>query len=85
MVLAQEGGDLVDEGDAGAGAEEQDAEGTGAEVGAGEEGGEDATAGEGPPWTYQMARLGLLMLLALLAGIGFAYYRFVHQRQKTGF
>jgi hypothetical protein len=34
------------------------------------------------PWTFQMARLSILLLLALAAGIGLLYYRLVVRRQR---
>jgi hypothetical protein len=56
----------------------------------GKEGQEDAKSGgpadktteEGPPWTYQMARLGLLILFFLAISMGGLYYRFVVLRQR---
>lgn len=43
---------------------------------------EEAAEEEGPPWTYQMARFSVAMLLFLGLGIGAAYYRFVVMRQR---
>ena len=37
---------------------------------------------EGPPWTYQMARMGLAILFFLALGMGLLYYRFVVVRQR---
>jgi hypothetical protein len=36
----------------------------------------------GPPWTYQMARISLLLLALLLLGMGAVYYRLVVKRQR---
>lgn len=44
--------------------------------------GESAETETGPPWTYQMARIGLVLLLFLGLSIGMAYYRFVASRQR---
>jgi hypothetical protein len=38
----------------------------------------------GPPWTYQMARLSLLMLVLLGLGIFVAYRKLVMGRQSAG-
>ena len=53
----------------------------------GEGGGESEEAAEetGPPWTYQMARISLILLFLTLLAVGFAYYRFVATRRKHGF
>jgi hypothetical protein len=43
------------------------------------------TTGEeeaGPPWTYQMARISLLLLAFLFLAVGGAYYRFVVKRRR---
>ena len=66
------------EGQGGAGEGQGTAE---AETGAGgqTEGGTSAT---GPPWTYQMARLALVLLAVLAGAIALAYYRFVAKRQR---
>lgn len=53
-----------------------------AETGANEGETEEAQTETGPPWTYQMAWLGLLLLLALFGGIALLYYRFVVLRQR---
>jgi hypothetical protein len=59
-------------------------EGTEEETGAGEGETQQAPAEPGPPWTFQMARIGGLMVLLLLAGIGWWYYRLVLRRQRGG-
>jgi len=53
-------------------------EGEGAEEGA-------TTEETGPPWTYQMARIALVLLALTLLGVAFAYYRFVAIRRREGF
>ncbi len=98
-ILAQgdvdedERGDPVGEEDAPLPGEEIGEEGSGArdpeaETGPGEaeevegaEGGEAAE--EGPVWTYQMARIGLVLVLLLLAAVAFTYWAFVGRRQKV--
>jgi hypothetical protein len=52
------------------GAEENDGAGVG-----------PADEEEGPPWTYQMARLALAALVLLGLAVGAAYYRFVVLRR----
>ena len=63
------------------GGEGEDAE---TEVGADEGSTEEGTAEPeaGPLWTYQMARMSFALLLVLLLGAGFWYYRFVVTRQR---
>ena len=55
-----------------------------AESGANEGQTEEAEETTGPPWTYQMSRMivGLLLLLAL--GIAYLYFKLVLQRQRGG-
>ena len=75
----------------------QDDEGAGQETGGEGEGQSDseaetgAGAGEteeveetGPVWTYQMARIVVVLLVLLLAAIGFLYWRLVGQRRRSG-
>jgi hypothetical protein len=72
--------------------EEEEAEGqegggeaeTEGEVGAGEGETEGAAEETGPPWTYQMARLGMVLLVVLGLAIGLAYWRLVAKRQRLG-
>lgn len=47
---------------------------------------EDQGASEeaGPPWTYQMARISVILLIFTFAGVGLAYWRFVVQRKRSG-
>lgn len=83
VTLAQEqpgedaetqGGEGQDEG--GAGQDDPAAE-TGADEGQTEE-----VAEEGPPWTYQMARITLALLALLGLALVLLYYRLVAQRRK---
>jgi cobalamin biosynthesis Mg chelatase CobN len=57
-------------------------EGTEAETGAGQGETQQAPAEPGPPWTFQMARIGGVLVLLLLLGIGWWYYRLVIRRQR---
>jgi hypothetical protein len=82
------GGDPTGPSDEGSGGETNNKGGSGqsdpsAETGAdkGEEA--PATAEAGPPWTYQMARLALGLLLLLGLGIFVAYRKLVMGRQRT--
>jgi hypothetical protein len=52
------------------------------ETGADEGETEGAAEETGPPWTYQMARMGIALMVVLALGIGLAYYRFVTKRQR---
>lgn len=45
--------------------------------------GEEAETETGPPWTYQMARIGVALLVLLGLAIGLAWYRFVGSRQRV--
>ena len=49
-----------------------------------ETGEEGAAEEEGPLWTYQMARLSLLLLGVLGLGMGWWYYRLVVRRRRAG-
>lgn len=65
-----------------------EAEGTGqsdadAETGAGEGEQEAATQEEGPPWTYQMARIGIVMMVLIALALGLLYYRMIASRQRA--
>ena len=71
-----QGGEGQDEG--GAGQDDPDAE-----TGASEEETEGGTSTEtGPPWTYQMARITLVLLVFLALGLGYLYYRLVASRRS---
>ena len=45
---------------------------------------EEAATETGPPWTYQMAWLGLALLIMIALGIGLAYRKLVVERQRVG-
>ena len=53
-----------------------------AETGSGEEATDEAEAETGPPWTYQMARIILALLLLLALSIGWMYWKLIASRQK---
>ena len=55
-----------------------------AETGAGAGEIEDAVEETGPVWTYQMARIVVVLLVFLLAAIGLLYWRLVGQRRRSG-
>lgn len=83
LILAQdtetEGGEA---GNTSEGEGQSDAD---AETGAGEgeqEGGTSAEE-EGPPWTYQMARIGLGLLAIVGLLMGLLYYRMIASRQRA--
>lgn len=71
-----EGGDLGE----GEGQSDADAE-TGA--GSGEQEAGESTEEEGPPWTYQMARIGLGLMLLVGLLMGLLYYRMIASRQRA--
>ena len=54
----------------------------GTEGGGESEGGESAD--QGPPWTYQMARIAMVLLVFMALGVFAAYWKFVHARKKSG-
>ena len=81
VAWAQDEADTGTEGSGGSsegedGASDPEAE-TGAEGGAVEE-------EEGPPWTYQMARITLVLLLLLFLAMGLLYWRLLASRQRAG-
>lgn len=95
VTLAQEG-DTTEEGGVGEEDETQQGEGGNvgegegqsdpeAETGAGEGETEEGTSTEeeGPPWTYQMARIGLVLLLIVGLLMGLLYYRMIASRQRA--
>ena len=94
-IFAQEtdtGGDDSESGgtETEGGGQGEDSEGTTQQGGTEDEEGESAeeggaTAETGPPWTYQMARIALVLLALTLLGVAFAYYRFVSVRRREGF
>jgi hypothetical protein len=76
LVAQQPGEEPETEGEEGA-----DPGGTKAETGAGE--GESEEAGDtGPPWTYQMARIGIAMLVLLVIGLALLYRRLIVVRRR---
>lgn len=69
---------------------DDDQEGGDSETGTEDEEGESSEGGDaaeeiGPPWTYQMARIALVLLALTVLGVAFAYYRFVATRRREGF
>ena len=64
------------------GQEGQDAEGSTAETGADAGETEGAAAETGPPWTYQMARIALVMLLLFAVAVALLYRRLVVARRR---
>lgn len=83
VTLAQdtesEGGEAGNTSD-GEGQSDADAE-TGAEEDA--QGGGESTEEEGPPWTYQMARIGLALLVLVALLMGLLYYRMIASRSRA--
>jgi hypothetical protein len=41
-----------------------------------------ATPSPGPPWTYQMARISIVLLILILGAVALLYYRLVVARQR---
>jgi cobalamin biosynthesis Mg chelatase CobN len=81
VTLSQEA--ETEEGEAdneGAGEGQSDAD---AETGAGADEQEAATEEEGPPWTYQMARIGIVLMLIVGLLMGALYYRMIASRQRS--
>jgi hypothetical protein len=64
--------------------EGQESEDTAEETGAEESQTEGAADETGPPWTYQMARISILLMLVLGLGIAFWYWRLIARRQRSG-
>lgn len=54
-----------------------------AETGAGAGEQEAAVEEEGPPWTYQMARIGIVLMLIVGLLMGALYYRMIASRQRS--
>jgi hypothetical protein len=67
------------EGEAGGGQGQGEEE---AETGAGEGETEGASEEAGPLWTYQMSRIALVLLLFLILGMAYLYYRLVVLRRR---
>lgn len=82
VVFAQDEGTDSDQGEgadqSGEGQKDPEAE---TDPGAGEDA--EATEEEGPPWTYQMARISIGLILLLGAGIALLYRRLIGSRQKA--
>ena len=73
-----------DESTGGEGAEEGSGQsGADAETGAGADEQEAAVEEEGPPWTYQMARIGIVLMLIVGLLMGALYYRMIASRQRS--
>ena len=53
-----------------------------AETGAGGESESGSSTETGPPWTYQMARLSVVLLVLLAAAIALLYVRLIARRQR---
>ncbi len=89
-----EEGEETTQGDDGVVGEGDEAENPGAGGGEGQEPETETGAGEGetveaeeeagPIWTYQMSKIGLVLLFLMLLAIGGAYWNFVAKRQKQG-
>ena len=41
-----------------------------------------ASPSPGPPWTYQMARISVVLLVLIIAAVALLYYRLVLARQR---
>ena len=83
IAYAQQEGTENENAEGGEGEEGEGQSGADAETGASEEeGSEAATEEEGPPWTYQMARISIALILLLVAGVGLLYYKLIATRQK---
>ena len=83
LHLAQEDGTENENAGGGEEADGAGQSGADAETGADEEAAEgEATEEEGPPWTYQMARISIALILILVAGVGLLYYKHIASRQK---
>ncbi len=52
------------------------------ETGAGEGETEGGSSETGPPWTYQMARMSVILLLLLMVSIGWVYFKLVVRRRR---
>ena len=81
-----EGADTETEGETGDGGAGEEVPGgqsdADAETGSGEDATGEAEVETGPPWTYQMARIILVLLLVLALSIGWMYWKLIASRQK---
>lgn len=53
-----------------------------AETGTEEDASQDAATETGPPWTFQMARISIVLLVLIALAIGRLYYKLVASRQR---
>ena len=81
VTLSQE--DETEEGEADNETEGEGQSDADAETGASEDEQEAATEEEGPPWTYQMARIGIALMLIVGLLLGALYYRMIASRQRS--
>jgi hypothetical protein len=58
---------------------------TAPETGAGKSETEAGASETGPPWTYQMARLSIVLLVLLVLAVGLLYYRLVEKRRRGAY
>lgn len=84
----EEEGAVSDEDESQGGESGNESEGEGqsdadAETGAGAGEQEAAVEEEGPPWTYQMARIGIVLMLIVGLLMGALYYRMIASRQRS--
>jgi hypothetical protein len=73
----------------GTGAQETKAGGAGqknpkAQTGAGKQQSSGGEPAAGPPWTYQMAKISILLLVLLILSLGWFYFRLVLTRRRRG-
>ena len=73
----------TEEGEAGNEGEGEGQSDVDAETGAGADEQEAAVEEEGPPWTYQMARIGIVLMVIVGLLMGGLYYRMIASRQRA--
>ena len=81
VTLAQD--TETEQGEAGNTSEGEGQSDADAETGAGEGEQEGAAEEEGPPWTYQMARIGIALLVIVAILMGLLYYRMIASRSRA--
>ena len=81
VVAQAEQGDAETQGEDGGGGSGQSGEE--AETGTEESESEGAATETGPPWTYQMARIGIALMLLIGLAMGLLYYRMIASRQRA--
>lgn len=81
VTLSQEA--ETEEGESGNEAEGEGQGDADAETGASADEQEAAVEEEGPPWTYQMARIGIVLMLIVGLLMGGLYYRMIASRQRA--